>query len=156
MSTPLNDDCYDGNDAQIAALKAEVERLQEWEALKDMAVPQGPTPREVTPEDVRKMTRNLLEVAWEANAAKGRLAGLNKKMLEALEAVVNYEATPDFSKWEGVMKNARAAIAKAEGAALDFCLCEHPQIRPTVNGPLLCDICQSPLEPVFGKLAGLS
>jgi hypothetical protein len=44
-----------------------------------------------------------------------RLRALNAEMLEALESIVNYEASPDFSKWKAIISRVVAAIRKAEG-----------------------------------------
>lgn len=36
-------------------------------------------------------------------------------LYEALRAIVNYEANPDFTKWKGVIERAETALAHARG-----------------------------------------
>lgn len=48
----------------------------------------------------------------ESNA---RLIAAAPELYEALRAIVNYEANPDFTKWTGVIERAADALARARG-----------------------------------------
>lgn len=50
----------------------------------------------------------------EANA---HLIAASKDLYEALSAVVSYEASPDFTKWKGVIDRANSALLKASGGS---------------------------------------
>jgi len=67
----LRDHCDEPETAGIIdGLCDEIERLVEWESLKDLVCPQGPTSRAATPQDIRSLVRGLLNAAHKANEDK--------------------------------------------------------------------------------------
>lgn len=47
--------------------------------------------------------------------ANARLIAAAPDLLETLEAIVDFEAGPDFSRWARIVQRAESAIAKARG-----------------------------------------
>lgn len=53
--------------------------------------------------------------SYDDAARHARLIAAAPELYEALRAIVNYEANPDFTKWTGVIERAADALARAHG-----------------------------------------